>query len=80
MVCAYCGQDLTVYKLTGTPIRYLVRHTEWTEMHDMIGLITGTPFQFCLNNAKQWVIDLYQPKIYPVDVVTGEIDTFGGRL
>lgn len=36
--------------------------------------------QICPNNGKRWVIEFQQPWIYEMDPVTGEIDTFGGRV
>jgi hypothetical protein len=83
MTCRYCHELLLVgpHKyldrvnelLTG---RYLVTHSERQDWE----LDSNHELEFCPNNARQWIVEPYQPKIYPVDVVTGEIDTFGGRL
>jgi hypothetical protein len=83
MVCRYCHELMLVgphkyldrvnEKLTG---RYMITHSERQDWE----LDSNYELYFCPNNAKVWIVEPYQPKMYPVDPATGEIDTFGGMV
>ena len=76
--CCHCSAGLQVVSyVTGVvPIRYTVEHPDMP-----VSLIEqNTELWWCPNNARSWEIEPYQPKIYPVDPVTGEIDEMGGMV
>ena len=76
VICAYCGRVQWAEPIDSCATRLLVRHDEMPPQL----LEQDFELDWCPNNARQWVIEPYQPRVYEVDAVTGEIDTFGGRL
>ena len=73
--CCHCGRWLMAEPLKSNPRRFLVTHPEMDERVIELGIPIDC---WCPNNARSWVIEPYQPKIYPVDPVTGLIDEMGG--
>lgn len=74
--CNLCGLVLTALGLESAGNRFYVNHGGM----DPVTLELDRELDFCPNNGKRWVIEFQQPWIYEMDPVTGEIDTFGGRV
>jgi hypothetical protein len=82
-VCCYCGR-LMMAQDTVTKGRFPTGHHALVDHGDIPEHLLELDFVIyvCPNNGKQWIIDTthIQPRIYPVDPATGEIDEMGGRL
>lgn len=75
--CVHCLRSLqaTPY-VKGVLHRMIVVHPSKAEYE----LDSDEELQWCPNNGRQWIVELWPPKVYPVDPATGGIDEMGGRL
>lgn len=81
--CNFCGRIIIAIPTEGGyqgngSYQFLVDHGPLYEA--TLELEGIDHMRICPNNGKRWVVEFQQPWIYEMDPVTGEIDTFGGRV